>query len=460
MGGTGSGKKSGKKSALTPVQRAADQAQRMRDRRAAETQATKEAFDQKMRTQHLPVSSFFSSATAATVATAPAQRQRAQDPAFAKVAQELEQRHFEHAVRESLAEGQRTAAVRTQSDVAALGQQSQPSQRGTADQARHEPLGEHESRPSDAHVAHPDAAYDEDESAATQLLTAVRHMVRDTALVNEIGTTVLAEMGLTQEQACGDANKQVRARFIHAITKRAANEAGLGSADEISEATQNTIHNLITKELNPDNERAQDVRTEGLRAESPQPAAARADQQHCERREKLPEPESEVDGSLQPRLLNALDEIFANDILHDHITAAAGRDIDECERKTPAGSQKLGNAIVHDIVTHAAATVGVNIQTLPDAVRDAITKHAVLKCMQAQREDRERDEASRHTGASHTEDDDNNKDEEVDDESPMRLDPRSPIGAAAACFSFPASACPRREARCVQVCTSQRRGST
>ena len=104
MGGTGSGKKSGKKSALTPVQRAADQAQRMRDRRAAETQATKEAFDQKMRTQHLPVSSFFSSATA-TVATAPAQRQRAQDPAFVKVAQELEQRHFEHAVRESLAKG-------------------------------------------------------------------------------------------------------------------------------------------------------------------------------------------------------------------------------------------------------------------------------------------------------------------------------------------------------------------
>jgi hypothetical protein len=44
------------------------------------------------------------------------------------------------------------------------------------------------SRPSDGHVAHPDAAYDEDESAETQLLTAVRHMVRDGALVNEIGT--------------------------------------------------------------------------------------------------------------------------------------------------------------------------------------------------------------------------------------------------------------------------------
>jgi len=409
MGGTGSGKKSGKKSAQTPVQKAADQAQRMRDRRAAETQATKEALDQKMRTQHLPVSSFFSSATAATAATAPAQRQRAQDPAFAKVAQELEQRHFEHAVRESLAEGQRTAAVRTQSDVATLGEQSQPSQRGTADQARHESPWEHESRPSDAHVAHPDAAYDEDESAETKLLTAVRRMVRDTALVNEIGTVVLAEMEMTQEQACGDANKKVRARLIHAITKRAANEAGLGSADELSEATQNTIDNLITKELNPDNEE-----------------------------------------SLQTRLLNALDEIFANDILHDDITAAAGRDIDECERKTPTGSQKLGKAIVHDIVTHAAATVGVNIQTLPDAVRDAITKHAVLKCMQAQREDRERD----------TEDDDDNEDEEADDESPMRHDPRSPIGAAAACFSFRASACPRREACCVQVCTSQRRGST
>ena len=115
------------------------------------------------------------------------------------------------------------------------------------------------SRPSDGHVARPDAAYDEDESAETQLLTAVRHMVSDIALVNEIGTAVLAEMGVTQEQACGEANENVRARLSHAITTCAANEAGLGSADELSEATQNTIHNLITKELNPDNERAQDV---------------------------------------------------------------------------------------------------------------------------------------------------------------------------------------------------------
>ena len=47
------------------------------------------------------------------------------------------------------------------------------------------------------------------------------------------------------------------------------------------------------------------------------------------------------------------------------------------------------------------------------------------------------------------EDDDDDKDEEVDDESPMHQDPRSPIGAAAECVSLTASACRRRETACV-----------
>ena len=49
------------------------------------------------------------------------------------------------------------------------------------------------------------------------------------------------------------------------------------------------------------------------------------------------------------------------------------------------------------------------------------------------------------------EDDDDDEDEEVDDEteSPMRQDPRSPIGAAAECVSLVASACRRRETACV-----------
>ena len=58
-----------------------------------------------------------------------------------------------HAVRESLAGEQRTAAVRTQSDAAKLGEQRQPSQRGTADQARHEPPGEHELRAESSRTA-------------------------------------------------------------------------------------------------------------------------------------------------------------------------------------------------------------------------------------------------------------------------------------------------------------------
>ena len=74
------------------------------------------------------------------------------------------------------------------------------------------------------------------------------------------------------------------------------------------------------------------------------------------------------------------------------------------ERESVAGHQKLGNAVVRKFLTQAAQGV---------------------------------------------EDDDDDEDEEVDDESPMRQDPRSPIGAAAECVSLVASACRRRETACV-----------
>jgi hypothetical protein len=91
-----------------------------------------------------------------------------------------------------------------------------------------------------------------------------RRVLTDSAVVtrNEIGTAVLAKMGVTQEQACAEANSNVRERLIHVITTRAANEAGLGSADELSEAIQTIIGNVITHELNPDDKRAQYVQTD------------------------------------------------------------------------------------------------------------------------------------------------------------------------------------------------------
>jgi hypothetical protein len=55
------------------------------------------------------------------------------------------------------------------------------------------------SRPSDGHVPHPGAAADEDEGAEARLLTAVRHVLGERAVVGEIGTAVLAEIGVSQE---------------------------------------------------------------------------------------------------------------------------------------------------------------------------------------------------------------------------------------------------------------------
>ncbi len=79
-------------------------------------------------------------------------------------------------------------------------------------------------------------------NAETRLMAAVRPLLdrNNVATLNSIGDKVMAELGVTKEQAYtgGDLNRTVRDRIIRAIMEYAKEAAGLSTADVISEANQ------------------------------------------------------------------------------------------------------------------------------------------------------------------------------------------------------------------------------
>jgi hypothetical protein len=117
-----------------------------------------------------------------------------------------------------------------------------------------------------------DAISDEGDDAEARLLAAVRHVLGESTALNTIGAAVLTELGVTQEQACTDAdlNRTVRERLICAIAAHAADEAGLGGADELSDAMRASVRSIIVRELGAGDEEAQDAREDATDEDAPE----------------------------------------------------------------------------------------------------------------------------------------------------------------------------------------------
>jgi hypothetical protein len=90
-------------------------------------------------------------------------------------------------------------------------------------------------------------------NAETRLLAAARQVIdrNNVETLNSICDKVLAELGVTKEQAYTDVdlNRTVRDRLIHTIIEHAKEAAGLSTAVEISEANQSYIFRFIDMTL-------------------------------------------------------------------------------------------------------------------------------------------------------------------------------------------------------------------
>ena len=83
-------------------------------------------------------------------------------------------------------------------------------------------------------------------NAETRLIATVRRVIHrnNVATLNSICDKVLAELGVTKEQAYtgGDSNRTVRDRIIRAIMEYAKEAAGLSTADVINIGGEPVVH--------------------------------------------------------------------------------------------------------------------------------------------------------------------------------------------------------------------------